>query len=283
VVQSFTGHFLPHDVSYLGMDAQRLSAYYGGRITNFMFHDRVAFGGSIMAVGIIYMWLAEFPLKTGEAWAWWILLFSGIIGFGSFLTYLGYGYLDKWHGIATLMLLPFFITGLMRSAAFIKPGRKLSDLWKQENKPGLRSAHQLGFLLLQFTGLGLLLAGLTIMYIGISSVFVPQDLEYIGIIGCEPLNGINVKLVPLIAHDRACFGGGIATIGLVIFFTVRRATELRSMWEVLFIAINIGFLAALGIHFYIGYVNLLHIAPAIAGYATALLGLALSYKHCTLD
>jgi hypothetical protein len=95
IVQSFTGHFLPHDVQYLGMGAQRLSTYKSGRITNFMFHDRVAFGGSIMAVGGIYMWLAEFPLKNGRAWAWWILLFSGSIGFGSFLTYLGYGYLDN--------------------------------------------------------------------------------------------------------------------------------------------------------------------------------------------
>jgi len=280
IVQSLTGNFLPHDTGYLGMDAQHLSAYYSGRVTNFMFHDRVAFGGSIIAVGAMYMWLAEFPLQHGKAWAWWVLLFSGIVGFGSFLTYLGYGYLDRWHGMATLLLLPFYVTGMMRSAIWIKPAGQLKDLWKLVNKPGFANSYQFGLLLLQFTGVGLLAGGLTIMGIGMSTVFVPQDLQYIGIVDCSPLNGVNHQLIPLIAHDRACFGGGVATIGLMVFFIVRRAEERRSMWETLFFAINIGFAAALGIHFYIGYVNLLHIAPAIAGYVIALVGLALTFKKC---
>ena len=91
IVQSITGHFLPHDVSYLGLDATQLSTFNSGTITKFMFHDRISFGGSIMAVGFLYLWLAEFPLKNGEAWAWYLFLGSGLIGFGSFLTYLGYG------------------------------------------------------------------------------------------------------------------------------------------------------------------------------------------------
>src|SRR5689334_980589 len=57
IVQSVTGHFLPHDVVYLGLDAQQLSEFNNGTITNFMFHDRVSFGGSIIAVGLLYMWL----------------------------------------------------------------------------------------------------------------------------------------------------------------------------------------------------------------------------------
>src|SRR5437879_5736905 len=115
IAQSITGHFLPHDVVYLGLDAQQLSEFNNGTITNFMFHDRVSFGGSIIAVGLLYMWLSEFPLKGNEPWAWYLFLLSGIIGFGSFLTYLGYGYLDTWHGIATVSLLPFFAIGLAKS------------------------------------------------------------------------------------------------------------------------------------------------------------------------
>ena len=84
-------------------------------IVHFMFHDRVSFGGSLIAIAVLYLWLAEFPLKAGEAWAWWTLLLSGVVGFGSFLTYLGYGYLDTWHGAATLVLLPCFVVGLSRS------------------------------------------------------------------------------------------------------------------------------------------------------------------------
>src|SRR5688572_20401899 len=71
IVQSFTGHFLPHDVAYLGLDALALSEFNNGTITKFMFHDRISFGGSIMAVGMLYMWLAEFPLKNGAGWAWY--------------------------------------------------------------------------------------------------------------------------------------------------------------------------------------------------------------------
>ena len=68
--QSATGHFLPHDVEFLGMDARALCALQQCRIVHFMFHDRVAFGGVLIAVGLLYAWLAEFPLRAGEAWAW---------------------------------------------------------------------------------------------------------------------------------------------------------------------------------------------------------------------
>ena len=80
-----------------------------------MFHDRVAYGGTLLAIGMGYLWLAAFPMRRREAWAWWALAFSGGIGFLAFLTYLGQGYLDTWHGVATLFLLPVFITGLWRS------------------------------------------------------------------------------------------------------------------------------------------------------------------------
>jgi hypothetical protein len=278
IVQSFSGHFLPHDTLYLGMDAERLSIYYGGRVTRFMFHDRVAFGGSIMAVGVLYMWLTAFPLSSGRAWAWWLLLFSGIVGFGSFLTYLGFGYLDRWHGVATLLLLPFYTVGLLRSRILLQGETGVKDLFRSINKPGLGNKHQLGILLLQFTGLGLFSAGVTIMMLGMTRVFVPQDLSYMGVVSCGALSGVNERLIPLIAHDRACFGGGLATIGLMIFFIVRRSEEQKSMWEVLFISLNLGFISALFIHFYIGYTITSHIAPAIAGYIIALLALGLTFQ-----
>src|SRR5262249_7801381 len=112
---SITGHFLPHDVQFLGMAAEELCAINECRIVHFMLHDRVSFGGAIFAVGVLYLWLAEFPLKHREAWAWWVFALSGLLGFGSFLAYLGYGYLDAWHGVATLALLPCFLLGLARA------------------------------------------------------------------------------------------------------------------------------------------------------------------------
>jgi len=107
-----TGQFLPHDERFLGMTASDLCALHGCRIVHFMIHDRVSFGGVLIAIGLLYVWLVAGPLRNGERWAWWLLLVSGIEGFGSFLAYLGYGYLDTWHGLATLALIPWFIAGM---------------------------------------------------------------------------------------------------------------------------------------------------------------------------
>ena len=113
--QSATGHFLPHDVGFLGMSAPDLCSVNECRIVHFMFHDRVSFGGGLIAIAVLYLWLAEFPLAEGEPWAWWTLAASGLVGFGSFLTYLGYGYLDTWHAAATIFILPCFVGGLWQS------------------------------------------------------------------------------------------------------------------------------------------------------------------------
>lgn len=112
IFQSMAGHLLPHDSQALGMDAAGLSHVANHHLTMFMFHDRVAFGGTLLAIGSAYWWLSEFPLRLGQAWAWWTFAISGAAGFASFLTYLGYGYLDSWHAIATAVLLPVFLAGL---------------------------------------------------------------------------------------------------------------------------------------------------------------------------
>src|SRR5262245_34028774 len=103
-----SGEFLPHDMRYLGMSAADLCQVARCRVVDFMIHDRAAFGGALVGIGVLYAYLALFPLRRGEAWAWWLLLVSGTAGFASFLAYLGYGYLDTWHGIGTLLLLPVY-------------------------------------------------------------------------------------------------------------------------------------------------------------------------------
>lgn len=283
IVQSVTGHFLPHDISYLGLDAQELSRFSNGTITKFMFHDRISFGGSIIAVGLLYMWLAEFPLKNKEAWAWYLFLFSGVIGFGSFLTYLGYGYLDTWHGVATILLLPFFITGLIRSYALVKDNARLKDALKIKEKVNLKSQYGVGKLFLQFSSLGLLLGGMTIMIVGMTTIFVPQDLEYMNITVCG-IDEINKNLKPLIAHDRAAFGGGLSTIGLLYFFTIRRSDPTINLWQILLVSLTVGFSTAIGVHFFIGYTSFTHLLPAYFGAATSVVGLGLTYsRSCQLS
>ncbi len=198
IFQAATGNFLPHDTVYLGMTASELCARQGCRILHFMIHDRVSFGGVLVAIGVLYLWLSLFPLRRRESWAWWALAFSSLTGFLSFLSYLGYGYLDTWHGAATLALAPLFVVGLART-------RRLRRNTVAPNLVDLRSGRGLGRALLLLSSIGISAAGLTITIVGMTSVFVPQDLEFIGMTRAA-VSAINPHLVPLIAHVSRGFG-----------------------------------------------------------------------------
>ena len=274
---SATGHFLPHDIRFLGMDKEQLCGINQCRIVHFMFHDRVSFGGALIAIGWLYLWLVQFPLRAGEPWAWWVFVVSGVAGFGSFLAYLGYGYLDSWHGTATLFLLPTQALGLMISWRTLKPRAGPQSLFKPAVKPSLRTPFGFGRVLLLGTGIGLVLGGLTICIVGMTNVFVPQDLRYIGM-AAHDFEVINPRLLPLIAHDRAGFGGGIATCGLILFLCVWCGRPSRSLWQAVALAGGSGFVTAIGVHPLIGYTDFTHLAPAYAGAAMFLTGIALCYK-----
>src|SRR5439155_10370831 len=154
---SATGHFLPHDVHFLGMDKEQLCGINQCRIVHFMFHDRVSFGGALIAIGWLYLWLVQFPLKAGEVWAWWIFVVSGVAGFGSFLAYLGYGYLDSWHGVATLFLLPTQFFGLAISWSGLKQRASARALLQPAVSLTLRTRFGFGRALLLGTAVGLVL------------------------------------------------------------------------------------------------------------------------------
>lgn len=274
---SASNNFLPHDVHYLGMTADELCRIADCRIVYFMFHDRVAFGGALIAIGALYLWLAEFPLRAGEAWAWWLFIVSGISGFGSFLAYLGYGYLDTWHGVATLLLLPGFIIGLIRSRRLLKHPRGIRSLLTRGAHQPWRSTFGVGQALLLATAAGMIAGGFTVMTFGMTRVFVPQDLTFIGLARTD-LQQINDRLIPLIAHDRAGFGGAICTVGIVVLFCVWCAKPSRSLWQVLCLSGVIGFASAIGIHPVVGYNDLVHLAPAILGAVMFVVGLALIWR-----
>jgi hypothetical protein len=275
--QSATGHFLPHDEHFLGMTAKELCRLNQCRIVHFMFHDRVAFGGTLIAVGSLYLWLTEFPLRHRQPWAWWLLLLSGGVGFGSFLTYLGYGYLDTWHGAATLPLLVCFALGLHRSFATLTRPAGIRTLLKPATRVPWTSPHGLGRACLLLTSAALIAAGLTIMTVGMTTVFVPQDLAFMGLLAAD-LHAINPRLVPLIAHDRAGFGGGLCCTGVTVFFCVWCAPPSRGLWQALAVAGLTGFSTAIGIHPLVGYNSASHLAPAMAAAAIFLVGLILCYR-----
>jgi hypothetical protein len=280
VFQAATGHFLPQDVSFLGISAADLCGIDRCRIVHFMIHDRVSFGGGLIAIAALYLWLAEFPLRAGEAWAWWTLAASGVVGFGSFLCYLGYGYLDTWHATATLLLLPCFIGGLWLSQRLLIPPETQSRVEPERRlvlvptvPVSWFSVEGAGRACLLAMALGMIGAGLTIQVIGMTSVFVDTDLTFIGLSRSD-LNAINPRLIPLIAHDRAGFGGATATAGLLTFACVWWGTPSRSLWQALLIGGIAGWSTAIGVHPAIGYTDPLHLAPAVTGAILFIAGLA---------
>jgi hypothetical protein len=268
--------FLPQDVAYLHMTANQLCRVDGCRMVDFMIHDRVAFGGSLMAIGSLYVWLALFPLAQGRTWAWHALAVSGTIGFGSFLTYLGYGYLDTWHGIGTLLLLPIFVTGMVRSRRLRSPPIRISALLHPEPwGPPLSTGSAARALMLVAAG-GMAMGGLIVMLIGVTAVFVPQDLGFMGTTKAA-LDGINPHLVPLMAHDRAGFGGGVCATGVTTVLCLWCARPSRTLWQVLLFAWLALAGSAIGVHFAIGYTSPSHVGPAILG--ATLFGIGLLRAH----
>lgn len=262
---SATMTFLPQDVAFLGMDPRALCALHECRIVHFIFHDRVSFGGTLIAVGILYLWLIVFPLKRGEEWAWWTLTVSSTIGFASFLCCLIYKYLDTWHGTASLALLPLYVFGLWCTRSLLpEPRSGIRSLLQNSVPLRLKTREGFGRFCLLFIGAGMVLAGCVIMILGSTVVFVPQDITYFGFTPAQ-LNTINPRLIPLIAHDRAGFGGGLAATGLCVFFVMRNARLTRSLWQAVLLAGLTGFGCAIGIHYPMGYRSVSHLAPAWAG------------------
>ena len=279
LILAATVKLLPYDVAYLGMSMKDLCDRNQCRVVHFMAHDRVAFGGSIMSIGTIYGWLACVPLRRGEAWSWWTLLISGVAGFASFLTYLGYGYFDLWHGWATLALLIFFVSGMILSFRQLDGSRHPRALFQAGASAWLYSPAGRGRALLMFAAAGMILGGAIIMAVGMTTIFVPQDLEYMQLTVSE-LNAINPRLVPLIAHDRAGFGGGLCSGGLAILCSAWCGLRpgARGLWWTFLFAGLFGFGTAIGVHPIVGYNSFIHLLPAYIGALAFLTGMWLLWK-----
>ena len=159
------------------------------------------------------------------------LLLSGSLGFLSFFDYLLYGYLDTWHAVATCGLLPLFVVGMARTRRLLRGERlglgSLRRPGQQMSRTVLKTRAGLGRACLLFTGAGMTLAGSVISVLGATVVFVPQDITYLGYTRAQ-LEALNPHLVPLIAHDRAGFGGGLASCGLAVLLIVwKRSPDAR--------------------------------------------------------
>ena len=121
--------------------------------------------------------------------------------------------------------------------------------------------------------------------IGVTRVFVPEDLDFMQTTA-EALRSANPRLVPLVAHDRATFGGMLLASGWVFLLPALWGFRKGSTWLWwTYLASGLpAYLAAIGVHFAVGYTNPMHLLPAFSGFGIFVLGLTLSYPHlCAKD
>ena len=263
---------LPYDEAFIGTTRAGLEEL-NPKLLAFMAHDRVTLAGTMVAIGVMYIGLSVFGIRRGLHWAQQSVFISAFTGFASFFLFLGFGYLDTFHAFVTGALLQLLLLGV--HARLASPGRSAShDLrgdraWRQS---------LWGQFLLIIHGFGLLGAGVAISVIGITNVFVHEDLEFMNTTA-EALMLANPRLVPLVAHDRATFGGMLLASGWVFLLPALWGFRRGSawLWWTFLVAGLAAYAAALGVHFSVGYMSLKHLLPAFGGLILFLLGLILSY------
>lgn len=140
-----------------------------------------------------------------------------------------------------------------------------------------RSPAGMGRACLLATAFGLVIGGLTILVVGMTRVFVPRDLACLDL-GVEELHALNPRLVPLIAHDRAGFGGAVCSCGAALLAFVWCGRPSKCLWCVLALVGAAGFGTAIGVHPAVGYNDSVHLAPAVVGAIVYVTGLLLTFR-----
>ncbi|MCQ6562928.1 hypothetical protein [Paenibacillus mendelii] len=264
---------LPYDLSFLCTDAETLASI-NERLLPFMSHDRITLAGTMLSIGVLYYQLGRYGLRERLHWARTALMVSGIVGFSSFFLYLGYGYFDPLHATAAAILLPMFMLAMRDRKE--EPYRRKTNV---ANNPTWRMA-QRGQFMLVVLGFALVIGGITISTVGVTKVFVPEDLEFL-MTSPAALDSANPNLLPLIAHDRAGFGGALLSNAIALLATALWGIQqgARWLWWTFLGAGTPAFAAAFSVHLYIGYMDFWHLSPAIFALVLYVLGLLLLYPY----
>ncbi|MCA9624130.1 MAG: hypothetical protein KC731_34135, partial [Myxococcales bacterium] len=215
-------------------------------------------------------------LRRGEVWAQHVIGASASLGFLSFFGFLGFGYLDPFHAFVTAVLLQFLIQLLVRRVGPKQPRLEPAQL---DDDPTWRRALW-GQLCFVIHGAALILAGTTILTFGMTVVFVPQDISYLGC-DAHAIRGFDDQLQSLIAHDRATFGGMLLSGGVALLLTSMWSFRRGDRWLfwMLLVVILAPYAMTLWIHWDIGYRDHFHLAPVYIGLGLLFLGLALAGPH----
>lgn len=261
---------MPYDEAMSGLSRMRIGAI-SPRLLPFMTHDRVSLAGAMLGVGILFAGLSWFAIRRGQHWAERAVIVPALIGFFSFFSFLGFGYFDPLHAFVTTILFQFLLLAIVGQPGRLTP---CGSADRVNDAAWLRCQWgQLGFV----THGGLLLvAGIVITIISMTTVFVPEDLAYLQLCAAD-LSAVP-GLVPLVAHDRGTFGGMLMVAGLTMLLAalwgVRRGE--RWLWWTLVVAGTVGYAVAIAVHHAVDYVDVWHLAPAYGGLALLWLSAAAS-------
>ena len=261
---------LPYDEVFVGMSREDLNLI-NPRLLDFMKHDRVTLAGTMLAVAVLYLFLTWKGIRKGIHWAMVSVLVSAFVGFLSFFFFLGFGYFDPFHAFITAVLFQFLLLAwqgdLGPSRFTLQPNLRETAAWRLA---------QWGQLLFIIHGAVLIGAGTVISAYGCTSVFVREDLEFMDVCPTD-LSLANPRLIPLIAHDRASFGGMLIATGMAVLLStlwgIREGA--RWQWWMLLLAGLPAYGIAIGVHLVVGYTSWWHLAPAYGGLVLLVVALVL--------
>ncbi|MEM7030369.1 MAG: dihydroorotate dehydrogenase [Chloroflexota bacterium] len=274
IIIAATRVILPYDESFVNMTRDELAAI-NPNLLPFMAHDRITLAGVMVAIGWFYLLLSLFGVRRGHHWAKMTVLYSAVAGFFSFFLFLGFSYFDPFHAFVTVIMFQFTLLALhstMSTKAHLL-GLDLHNDW-------IWRWSLWGQVLFLIQGIAIFAAGFFISGIGITSVFVAEDLAFMQTTA-EALWAANPRLVPLIAHDRATLGGMLIASGIAIILATlwgfRRGE--KWLWWGLLLSSLIAYLATLIVHTTVGYTDLLHLSPIFAGSLLTAVGAFLTYPY----
>jgi dihydroorotate dehydrogenase len=268
---------LHYDEHFVGLSRDQLQAA-NPRLLAFLTHDRVTLAGTMISIAVLYVALAWYGMRHGLHWPRVTVLASAFSGFAGFFLFLGYGYFDPFHAFVAAVLFQLQLLGLhcRLPPRYGLPPPNLHNDWRWR-------LSLWGQLLLIVEAVGLLGAGLTIAGVGVTRVFVHEDLEFMHTTA-GALQAVSPRLLPMIAHDRATFGGMLVSVGVAVLLTALwgfRQGQAWLWWALLGAGLS-AYVPTLIVHFAVGYTDPGHLAPAFAGLFLFLAALALSYPYFCL-
>ncbi|WP_088012739.1 dihydroorotate dehydrogenase [Gottfriedia acidiceleris] len=277
---SLTSIVLPYDEQFLTIN-RNVILQFNDRILPFMSHDRMTLSGTIMSGGILFMSLARNGIKHQYHWAKKASNTSAFVGFLAIFLFIGYGYFDWLHALFWVVLLIPFLIGFFKTRGINRSPESQNLTNNRDWKISLIG--QLFFIILGFS---IMIGGCIISFVGVTTTFVKTDLNYLCITPSK-LNAFNQHLIPVISHDRAGFGGGLVSVGLLVLMISLWGFRQNQKW--IFWTLLLGslpaFITAFAVHFMIGYTDFYHLLPPIIASLFLLIGVITSYKflHVTVE